>query len=179
MSTYQSLNLILLKPTDVLFFRDGRPMTGASTGRTAAWPFPDIVNHALHAALHRAGFVDVHLHRQGQSGFYSRSRIRKFGSLTTAGPFPVRVTATKSGSEQKWEWFFPRPGDSQIARSALTTLKPFRNLAPGETNPWLESSLPKPLKYAVVRTVPPEKQSDAEPWISLDAYQAYLDGCPD
>lgn len=84
------MNTILLEPTDVLFFRDGRPMGGASAGHGAAWPLPTVVNHAFHAALHRAGdvFKDAHLHRRGRSGIYEESRDRRFGSLVTAGPFP-------------------------------------------------------------------------------------------
>lgn len=178
MSTQPLLNQILLKPTDVLFFRDGRPMTGASTGCTAAWPLPDIINHAIHAALHRADFNDVHHHRQGQSGGYSSSRTRKFGSVTTAGPFPVRVTESKGKPQPKCEWFFPRPKDAQLARTGIVTLKPVLGLAPDCPNPWTESSLPKPLKYAVANTLPPDKESAAEPWISVDVYQAYLAGTP-
>ncbi len=44
---------IILHPTDVLFFRDGRPISGSLAGHGAAWPMPTVVNAALHAALHR------------------------------------------------------------------------------------------------------------------------------
>ena len=94
MSPAKSLHQILLEPTDVLFFRDGRPMSGSLTGHGAAWPLPNVTSHALHAALHRAGLVGVHEHRRGQCGHYSNQdehRDRKFGCLLTAGPFPVRV----------------------------------------------------------------------------------------
>jgi len=38
------MNCILLEPTDVLFFRDGRPMAGSLAGHGAAWPLPNVVN---------------------------------------------------------------------------------------------------------------------------------------
>lgn len=103
------MNTLLLQPTDVLFFRDGRPMSGALAGHTASWPLPDVTNHALHAALHRASLEKLynqplHHHRRGASGCYAADacRDRKFGSLLTAGPFPVNPAG---------RWFFPRPKD--------------------------------------------------------------------
>ncbi|MDH7501789.1 MAG: type III-B CRISPR module-associated Cmr3 family protein [Verrucomicrobiota bacterium] len=169
-----ALHQILLEPTDVLFFRDGRPMNGASPGYTAAWPLPDIVNHALHAALHRAGFQDAHAHRHGRSGDYSNDRTRKFGCLTTAGPFPVRMPKSKTASDLTCTWYLPRPKDTQIKQSVKITLKPLRSLTPDVDDLWRESSLPKPLKYAVVNAMPPSKDTGGEPWISSEAYQAYL-----
>jgi len=165
------MNMLLLQPTDVLFFRDGRPMNGSLAGHTAAWPLPDVTNHALHAALHRAGLDGVHAHRRGRSGQYSENaehRDRKFGSLSTAGPFPVY------GEDR---WFFPRPKDAQANGSVEVTLRPAR-LAPqaGNDHPWPGSSLPNPLKYAVANTRPPEKEAGGEPWISADAFSAYLQG---
>ena len=62
------MNTILLEPTDVLFFRDGRPMSGSLSGHGAAWPLPNVISHAFHAALHRAALDGVHLHRRGRSG---------------------------------------------------------------------------------------------------------------
>ena len=95
------MNTILLQPTDVLFFRDGRPMSGSLAGHGAAWPLPNVVNAAFHAALHRAGFGEdeVHKHRRGGRGVYAESaqRDRKFGSLVTAGPFPVRAGLVRHG----------------------------------------------------------------------------------
>jgi CRISPR-associated protein Cmr3 len=162
------MNTLLLQPTDVLFFRDGRPMSGSLAGHTAAWPLPDVTNHALHAALHKAGLEGVHAHRRGRSGVYSDERDRKFGSLLTAGPFPV------DGSGR---WFFPRPKDAQLNGSVKVTLQPVRSLAKdGNEDPWLGSSLPAPLEYAVANTCPPEKDAGGEPWLSADAFNAYLRG---
>jgi CRISPR-associated protein Cmr3 len=161
-----SLHEILLQPTDVLFFRDGRPMGGAQAGHTAAWPLPDVTNHALHAALHRAGLDKVHRHRRGGSGRYEveAARDRVFGSLRTAGPFPVDV---------RERWFFPRPADA-AAGAARVTLRPVLSLhnAPA---PWTESSLPKPLRYAVANAEPPRKETDAGGWMSASAWGAYIE----
>lgn len=153
------MNTILLQPTDVLFFRDGRPMSGASAGHGAAWPLPTVVNHAFHAALHRAGdvFAGVHAHRRGRAGVYQSTRDRRFGSLLTAGPFPV---CTENANPR---WFFPRPADADDVGSVV--LKPHRQDAP--------SSLPSPCKYPVVSIKPPSK-SKPSPWWNEDAWEVYL-----
>ncbi len=154
------MNTILLEPTDVLFFRDGRPMGGASSGHGAAWPLPSVINHAFHAALHRAGdiFKDVHAHRRGHSGSYEETRDRKFGSLVTAGPFPVYTNGTAN------VWFFPRPLDSDD--SGKPTLRPTQSIG--------ASSLPALLRYPAASSKPPSKGSPA-PWWSAAAWQTYLD----
>lgn len=182
-----SLHQILLDPTDVLFFRDGRPMGGSLAGHSAAWPLPDVTNHALHAALHRAGLESVHEHRRGRGGVYSEERDRKFGSLQTAGPFPVLGEST---------WYFPRPRDAQSSGTVAITLHPVSCLggvnasgasfdqtqSQGESNsaepvdPWLDSSLPDPLEYAVGSVVAPSKDAGGEPWISRAAFESYLRG---
>ncbi len=92
-------------------------MSGSLSGHGSAWPLPNVTSAALDVALHRAGFAaDGHTHRASRSGhIHSEDRdtqARKFGSLATAGPFPV-VTATKpQGGEEDRAWFFPRPLDA-------------------------------------------------------------------
>ena len=144
------MNTLLLEPTDVLFFRDGRPMGGASSGHGAAWPLPHVINHAFHAALHRADFQGIHRHVPGRSSIkrdYSEENRadhgRLFGSLTTAGPFPV---CTQGAAHT---WFFPRPADAD--NSGKPILLPVKPAGP--------SSLPKPLQYAIGSTRPPDKES--------------------
>jgi hypothetical protein len=157
------MNTILLQPTDVLFFRDGRPMTGSLAGHGAAWPLPNVINAAFHAALHRSGFAkEAHSHRRGARGVYAEhaQRDRKFGSLITAGPFPVKDGRT---------WFFPRPHDLQDA-----TLQPA--LVPTDFFDSVQSSLPDPLEYAVGSRLPPSKESGAKTWLAQAAYERYLDG---
>lgn len=155
------MNTILLQPTDVLFFRDGRPMTGSLAGHGAAWPMPNVINAAFHAALHRSGFAKkAHSHRRGARGVYAddAQRDRKFGSLVTAGPFPV-----KDGGA----WFFSRPQDLQDA-----TLQPA--LLPTDSFDSVQSSLSDPLEYAVANRLPPSKESGASTWLSREAFEAYL-----
>ncbi|MGC8742507.1 MAG: type III-B CRISPR module-associated Cmr3 family protein [Verrucomicrobiia bacterium] len=161
------MNTILLQPIDVLFFRDGRPMEGSLAGHGAAFPLPTVINGAFHAALHRAGFTEVHLHRRGKSGRYDdKQRDRKYGCLKTAGPFPVRL---ENEGENNLKWYFPRPLD-------LTdkTLSP--TLLPTDMFDSLESSLPDPLEYAVASIRKPEKESDAKNWLSMQAFEKYVNG---
>jgi hypothetical protein len=164
------MNTIHLEPADVLFFRDGRPMTGASSGQGAAWPLPSVVNHAFHAALHRAGeiFERTHTHRRGRSGSYTDQRDRKFGSLVTAGPFPVCTNGEAD------TWFFPRPadaidvqaGEKTDKREVLVTHFPATALPGG-------SSLPAPSTFAAVNSQPPSKDTP-KAWWSEGAWNSYL-----
>jgi CRISPR-associated protein Cmr3 len=167
------MNTILLQPTDVLFFRDGRPMTGSHAGHTAAWPLPDITNHAFHAALHRAGLADVHAHDHIKRGNNRTApAARKFGCLLTAGPYPVRV-----GENGAHEWFFPRPKDATLAGTVEVALFPANNgNSWNNAHRWSGSSLPAPLIYAIASARPPSKESAGEPWMNGPAFEAYLKG---
>lgn len=159
------MHSLLLAPTDVLFFRDGRPMGGASSGHGAAWPLPTVTNAALHAALHRAGLEGLHRHVPGRSSaprdYSDQNRSahgRLFGDLRTAGPFPVCT----AGADHTW--FFPRPLDADDGGAAVQ----FPHLdAPGH------SSLPAPYLKPVVTTKPPTKDNPA-PWWSEGAWNTYL-----
>src|SRR5260221_6013572 len=163
------MNTLLLQPNDVLFFRDGRPMTGASTGHGAAWPLPHVLNAAFHAALHRA-FVEVDndgrtvarvgkshapAYRKDAQRFYAEDEPdRHFTDLQTAGPFPVKDD----------RWYFPRPGDAQIPASHETTLQPYRPSG-ASSNQARPSSLPMPLEYTVADTRLANKEKP-EAWFS-------------
>lgn len=149
------MNTLLLHPTDVLFFRDGRPMGGASAGHGAAWPLPSVTNAALHAALWRSG-LEGHRHDHHDGHAAPHTDARQFGSLLTAGPFPV-------GPDGRW--YFPRPLDLG-GESLQPTLRP----APLRG----ASSLPAPLTHLVVSLTAPTKDSAAKSWLSTAAYQQYL-----
>src|SRR5262245_54559415 len=123
-----SLHQILLQPTDVLFFRDGRPMSGSLAGHTAAWPLPDVTNHALHAALHRAGLDGAHGHDHHKPDGSRVSDVRRFGCLATAGPFPVKAASTDGNPLDRSRWFFPRPRDAQLDGSVQVTLRPAQSI---------------------------------------------------
>lgn len=159
------MNTLLLQPTDVLFFRDGRPMSGSLAGHGAAWPLPTVTNAALHAALWRSG-ISGHKHaHHGSNGTLPEARV--YGSLVTAGPFPVQ----QRGANVPPLWYFPRPLD------LLTdTLAP--TLMPAKGERWDTSSLPKPLNYAVA---PPltdrlSKDTAAKAWLSAGDYSSYIAG---
>ncbi|MCF7786761.1 MAG: type III-B CRISPR module-associated protein Cmr3 [Prosthecobacter sp.] len=167
------MNTLLFDPADVLFFKDGRPMSGSLAGNGAAWPLPTVTNAALHAALHRAGLTGVHPHvpgRSSQKRDYSEENRQKngrlFGSLQTAGPFPV-CTNGKAPT-----WFFPRPLDAGIPDATTPSLLP---LATGLDHS--HSSLAKPLHFAVASTRPVTKDQP-KPWWSADAWIAYLGATP-
>lgn len=156
------MNTLLLSPTDVLFFKDGRPMSGSLGGHGAAWPLPTVTSAALHAALWRAGIHGVHEHRRGRSGDYEDTRDRKFGSLKTAGPFPVCANGSAA------TWFFPRPLDAGIPEQTNPSLLPLtQGFDPKR------SSLPKPLRFGVANTRPPTKDQP-KPWWSEGAWNVYL-----
>jgi len=156
------MNTILLQPTDILFFRDGRPMGGASSGHGSAWPLPTVISHSFHAALHRASFQGIHKHAPGRSSqtrdYSDQNRSahgRFFGSLTTAGPFPVSPDG---------EWFFPRPADADDS---------CRPVSIPNSGAMGASSLPQPSRYPVVSTKPPSKDT-SRPWWNSAAWQTYL-----
>lgn len=158
-----SHHLLKLSPTDVLFFRDGRPMEGSSAGKGAAWPLPHVINAAIYHAMRRAGLPNLHKHRAARNGVVfsedRKSKGREFGSLKSAGPFPVI----------NQQWLFPRPCDAENQRSTVTTLHPLLNKIEGT-----QSSLNRQM-HAVVNQQAPSKHK-AEPWLTADAYAAYLKG---
>ncbi len=155
------MNTLHLHPSDVLFFRDGRPMEDGASGHGAAWPMPHVLNAAFHAALHRADLPDVHEHRSGRSRNRENStRDQKFGSLVTVGPFPV---------DENGQWFFPRPADAQVVGEPEPSLFP---LAKGADASSLGTKF-----FPVVNSRPPSKTT-VEPWMNGAAWQSYLGGQP-
>lgn len=157
------MNRLLLSPTDVLMLKDARPMAGSLSGHTLLWPTPDIIHHALHAALHRSKLQGHRhcYHPQGQERLYDNSRrVSVFGSVTQAGPFPVQIG--KNGEEK---WYFPCPLDIERAGTTPTTL-PSAQRAGGD-------SLPRPLRYATAVLCTPDKENRAPAWLSSAEWQAY------
>ena len=155
---------LLLHPTDVLFFRDGRPMEGASSGHGAAWPQPHVLDAALHHALRRADLTEVHQHRlarNGQSLAEDREEFgRTLGSLQTAGPFPVTISA-----DDREVWHFPRPLDAQGPGTA-STHQPFlgsAELSAGSSNRF----------HPVINTASPTKDKP-KPWLTRSEFESYL-----
>jgi len=141
------MHTILLTPQDTLFFRDARPMSGSLMGHTAYWPLPQTFNHALLSAFHRA-----ELDR--------RAADKKYGSLITAGPFPVSPENV---------WYLPTPADIVKSSDVVKIgIRPVKLKNPG--------SLPKPLTHALGATVPPAKDGKLPGWIAAAACQKYIAG---
>jgi CRISPR-associated protein Cmr3 len=165
-----------ITPEDILFFRDGRPMeAGAgSGGHGARWPEPSVIFDALHAALHRAFPAEdtrdfqswEHPHRYGRSSNrdMARQRTQRFGSLVTAGPFPVLNGA--GGQAVAPRWLFPRPQDVAAQDSVLPALLPLKNTGG-------HNDLPAPLLYSLASLAEPSKDEPL-PWWTKQAVEAYL-----
>lgn len=153
-----------LVPQDLLFFRDARPMeTGGGHG--ARWPEPSVIFDALHAALWRA-FPKAqpweHEHCFGRSSDRDphRKRSQRFGSLFSAGLFPV------------WNdgrWLLPAPGDV---------------IPSDDENRWLlvpqaprgATNLPAPfLQYTLASRAQPSKDT-VPAWWTPKAWKSYLKG---
>lgn len=167
------MHTLLFDPTDVLFFKDGRPMSGASSGHGTSWPLPSSIHSALLASLYRANLQDVHSHAH-KAKDPTHSSERKFGSLVHAGPFPV-CTNGKAHT-----WFFPRPLDADFKiddeteeRLLRVILLPVRSHASSAS----ASSLPRPLLYPAGNCVPPSKDAPAA-WWSEGAWNGYLETPP-
>ena len=146
--------------------RDARPMEGALSGHTLMWPTPDLITHALRAALNRSG-IRSHRHEyhpRGQARVYrgAENRTAVFGSVVHAGPFPVRLG--KSGAE----WYFPCPLDVELGVAAPTSLPMPREIG-------ANSSLPAPLKYSVASLCAPNKENRAPVWFSATAWARYAE----
>ncbi len=153
-----------ITPQDLLMFRDGRPMepSAGSGGHGGRWPEPSIIFDAIHAALHRAFPAQEaweHPHRFGRSSNrdFNRNRTQRFGSLATAGPFPV----------QDGEWFFPSPHDVTRPECYSTCLLPME--ADYEINDLPLNLLP------LGSTVAADKQT-AHAWWNKQAIECYLNG---
>jgi hypothetical protein len=143
-------------------------MEGALAGHGAVWPLPTVTNAALHAALHdaqRSGHLapnSAHRHDHMRGTTRALKDVRAFGSLTTAGPFPVHAQMGEAET-----WFFPCPLD--LTGTTLTpTLVPLTQSG--------SSSLPAPLAQSLQSRQPPAKDSPAKAWLSADAFHSYLSG---
>ena len=141
-------------------------MEGSLAGHTVPWPTPDLITHALRAALHRSG-IDCHRHEyhpRGMARTYSgaANRTSLYGSVLHAGPFPVK---TEPDGEV---WYLPCPLDIELGVTAPTSLPlPY---AQGE-----HSTLPSPLRYCVASLCAPNKDNRAPAWVSAKAWAAYAE----
>ena len=148
-----------IKPRDVLFFRDAKPMEASSIGKGANWPMPQVFHNALLTALHQKErqLWEKHCHKAGNSDTNKLSSFR-FGGLNSVGIFPY-----------KEELYFPCPADIQCLddTGTLTTLMP--GIMKGQSN------LPAPLKYGLFKPGKPTKKPHGT-WISKSNLHRYLNG---
>ncbi len=137
-----------LKPRDLLFLRDARPMEASDAGLGANWPRPDQLYHALLGAFHlrwptrQSWEGEEHTRRDEREDIAFR-----FGALKTVGPFPKK--------DEKM--FFPRPLDLGM------------KLVECEG-----TDLPAPLKYAFLPVV--KGKASLPQWVSQSTYESYLNG---
>ena len=154
-----------ITPSDLLFFRDGRPMeTGeGSGGHGARWPFPTVFFDAIHAALHRAfpersGIQEWEAPHKARGSNGRQGQLR-FGSLRTLGPFPRRSDGG---------WLFPAPLDArQGGDGALHALRP-SEVSAGTSN------LPKPLTAVPLSNQPPSKEASPL-WWTAEQLSRYME----
>ena len=152
-----------IKPDDLLMFRDGRPIeplsgSGAHGGH---WPEPSILFDALHAALQLAFPTPQdweHPHRFGRSGDRdaSRPRTQRFGSLVTAGPFPIL----------EGKWLFPVPQDVARPDEFAPSMLPI-------TSAVGDHDLPQLLRWPLGNRVQTTKEGPL-PWWDKAAFEQYL-----
>ncbi len=157
---------LTIRPRDVLFFRDARPMGGSYEGAGGQWPLPTTFHAALQSALYREWpdlvpeWESKHTHLTDKER--SRQTVRKsalrFGGLKTSGPFPSRNGTL----------FFPTPSD----------VHPDGVLAPLQAPDGSASNLPRSLEYPVGIDSAATKVT-VHPWISDHELARYLSGAPD
>ena len=146
-----------LQPQDFLFFKDTRPMLGASPGRGAQLPMQHVLNGALHSALHRAFPKEGSL--KGEKIHQSEDGSFRFGNLTSVGPF-----LSNSNSD---EWYFPTPLDlcTQSGKVSHFPLKRESGY----------SSISSPLSHPVINRFPPTKETP-KAFLSQNGFSQYLSG---
>lgn len=154
-----------ITPSDLLFFKDGRPMeTGeGSGGHGARWPFPTVFFDAIHAALHRAFPESAGLqsweHSHKARGRNGREGQLRFGSLRTVGPFP----RTGDGN-----WLFPAPLDARPGPDGHVHALRVKSVSRGSSN------LPDPLSSIAVSDQPATKEAP-QPWWTANEMTQFLE----
>jgi CRISPR-associated protein Cmr3 len=187
--------LFTITPQDLLFIGDGRPMEVGvgSGGHGARWPAPSVMFDAIHAALWRA-FPEPesweYTHHFGRSGYRNYGddapKTKRFGSLTTVGPFPVK----------EGRWLFPRPLDVTLGpkehagstkvdaekgtKPHLWLMAPLPENDPGKSDltlPLAVGAESRRLRLVASRTMP--GKAEPAPWWTRAAYTRYLEGTLD
>lgn len=168
----------LIEPTDVLFFRDGIPMSsGIGKGAGCRFPFPSTLHEALRASLFakhgrttddRSAFRPKEAPRQG-SWLGKGKSVRSWGSkdyqsLSIVGPLPWR----------KSQVLLPVPQDVALDKDKCTLHR--LQLLPQEQFAAADGLLPACLPVA---STPPDKHGQLHGWWTIEQYLRYLSGQTD
>jgi len=149
-----------IAPRDVLFFRDGRPISGSNDGFGATWPLPSVFHSSVLSALYRA-------FPQEAEKRFSKAELTAFSSVKTLGPFPM-----KNG-----EVLFPTPADLVLDGKEDGEGLKIHQLLPTKVEELsaCKGNLPEPLKYPLWAKVSPTKKQIGA-WISASGLGKYLRG---
>lgn len=148
---------LIFEPRDLLFFRDGRPV---NNGQGANWPLPQTAYAALSMAFRRNWPEQQPWEPVCPSDSESGNRKRRFPSLKTFGPLPVKNN----------EIYVPTPADLRPGKPGAI-MAPLLNV-PGKSN------LPQAVRCPVGADLEATKET-CNPWISLAELGKYLNGSPD
>jgi CRISPR type III-B/RAMP module-associated protein Cmr3 len=165
----------LIEPTDVLFFRDGIPMSaGQGRGAGCRLPFPSTLHEALRASL-----FAKHGRKEAESAFRPKDAPRKGGWLGKG----KSVTSTGSKEYQSLSvtgplpWhkdhrlLLPVPLDVALSPDK-SRLQRLALLPQGETVD-TGSFIPA---YVPAATSPPDKHGHLHGWWTIPQYLRYLNG---
>ena len=149
---------LTMRPRDLLFFRDAKPMEASSVGCGANWPLPNLMHDSLINAMKKQWPASQewefsHKHPNAKDRREDLANLR-FGGLQTTGVFPCRDEML----------FFPRPADLEHDGNQMV-LQCFR----GSCN------LPPYLKIGCAISGEPSKKRGPE-WITEDSMRRYFDG---
>lgn len=150
----------LIEPTDVLFFRDGVPMSaGQGHGSGCRLPFPSTLHEALRASLLKhTGREVTSASTRGRD--HRMIATKDFQSLATVGPLPWH---------EKRGLLLPVPMDVALGRDFTGAPPKLRRLA------LLPHSASGPACLPVSVT-PPDKHSQLHGWWTIDQFSRYLVG---
>jgi len=159
----------LIEPTDVLFFRDGIPMSaGQGHGSGCRLPFPSTLHEALRASL-----FAKHGRRDGEVAFRPKDAPRTGGWLGKG----QSVKSTGSKEYQSLRLTGPLPWHQQ--HGLLLPVPLDVAFDKGKTTLHRLALLPQPVQNTAcipVATTPPDKHGQLHGWWTLEQYQRYLAG---
>lgn len=165
----------LIEPTDVLFFRDGIPMSaGMGKGAGCRLPFPSTLHEALRASLFakhgrtdtQSAFRPKEAPRQG--GWLGKGKSvtsngsKDYQSLSLTGPLPW---------SKNHGLLLPVPLDVAFDKDKTTLhrLQLLPQEQPAAAGAFVPACLP-------VATTPPDKHGQLHGWWTAEQYLAYLTG---